>query len=184
MTSPVARRYALALANEAERTGTDADVDAALAHIAEVTRASADLGVPLASPVVSRETKRRVVDAVFPGLSATTARFVDLLFDKERVGLVPGVAEAYGNLRDEQTGIDEADVRVPSEMSAADAAALTSALETRTGKRVRLRPTVDAGLIGGIVVRIGDTVYDGSVRQQLARLRERLLTGASAPSPN
>ncbi len=184
MTSPVARRYALALATEAETTGTVADVDADLAHIAEVTAASPDLAAALASPVVSRAAKRRVVEAVFPKLSATTARFVDLLFDKEREGIVPGVAEAYGNLRDERNGIVEADVRVPSEMSADDEAALTKALEARTGKRVRLRTTVDADMIGGVVVRIGDTVYDGSVRQQLARLRERLLTGDSAPSPN
>ncbi len=192
MTSPVARRYALALATEAARADTVDAVDADLAAIHETAQQSPDLGAALASPVVSREAKRRIVDAVFPGLSETTRRFVDLLFAKEREAFVTGVAEAYQALRDDQRGIVEATVRVPSEMSAADEAALTSALEARTGKTVRLRTSVDASLLGGIVVRIGDTVYDGSARQQLAQLHERLLTGdhrlagddSAAPSLN
>lgn len=184
MPSPVARRYALALADEAARSGAVEAVDADLTHLHATAQASRDLGVALASPVVSREKKRRVLAALFPDLSATTTRFLDLLFDKEREGLVADVAEAYVALRDAQNGLVEARVRVPEPLSAADEDALRTSLEARTGMQVRLDVTVDPSLIGGIVVRIGDTVYDGSVRQQLARLRERLTRVDSAPSLN
>ena len=174
MPSPVARRYALALADEAARSGAVEAVDADLARLHDTAQASREFGAALASPVVSREKKRRVLAALFPDLNATTARFLDLLFDKEREALVADVAEAYVALRDAQNGFVEALVRVPDTLSEADTDALRTSLEARTGQKVRLRVAVDPSLIGGIVVRIGDTVYDGSVRQQLARMRERL----------
>lgn len=184
MTSPVARRYALALADEAARSGAVEAVDADLARLHDAARVSRDLTLALGSPVVPREKKRRVLDALLPDQSPTTARFLDLLFAKEREGIVADVAEAYTALRDAQNGIVEAHVRVPAALSDADADALAASLKGRTGTDVRLSVTVDPSLIGGIVVRIGDTVYDGSVRQQLARMRERLTHADVAPSLN
>ena len=72
----------------------------------------------------------------------------------------------------------EAQVRVPAALEAAEEDRLREALEARTGKKLRLRITVDPSLIGGLVVRIGDTVYDGSVRYRLDALRTRMHEGA------
>ncbi|MCA0269143.1 MAG: ATP synthase F1 subunit delta [Bacteroidetes bacterium] len=177
MSSPVARRYAQAFLADA---GNDvAAVDADFALIAATVRESRDLRLMLASPVISRDKKRRVVDALFGGkIGARAQQFVGLLFDKEREALLADVAEAYADLRNEQQGIEVAQVRVPAELSKAEADRLRAALEAQTGKTLLLEVAVDTAMIGGLVVRIGDTVYDGSVRFRLDALRDRLLDGA------
>lgn len=179
MSSAVARRYAQALIADA---GSDlAAVDADLRVIADTVRESRDLRLMLGSPVVRRDQKRRVVDALFAGkVGAKAQQFVAFLFDKEREALLGDVAEAFATLRNEQQGIETAQVRVPGTLSAGEADRLKAALEAQTGKTLRLDVTVDPEMIGGIVVRIGDTVYDGSVRFRLNALRDRLLDGALA----
>ena len=90
------------------------------------------------------------------------------------------MVQAYRALRDEQLGIVEARARVAATLSEDEERVLAQALERVTGARVRLKIEHDAGLLGGLVVRIGDTVYDGSVRHQLASLRERMEYGQFA----
>jgi F-type H+-transporting ATPase subunit delta len=83
-------------------------------------------------------------------------------------------------LRDEQLGVVEARARVAYPLAEAEKAGLVEALKKMSGKDIRLHVDVEPGLVGGLVVRIGDTVYDGSVRHQLASLRERLEDGSYA----
>lgn len=176
MPSAVARRYAQALL--ADASGDLAAVDADLQVIADTVRESRDLRLMLENPVVPRDKKRRVVDALFAGkIGGKAQQFVGFLFDKEREGLLGEVTEAFTALRHAQQGIEVAQVRVPAVLGAADEARLKAALEAQTGKTLRLDMTVDPEMIGGIVVRIGDTVYDGSVRFRLNALRDRLLDG-------
>lgn len=177
MSSPVARRYAQAFLADA---GNDvATVDADFALLAATVRENRDLRLMLASPVVSRDKKRRVVDALFGGhIGAAANRFVGFLFDKEREDLLGEVADAYADLRNVQQGIEVAQVRVPAALSKTETDRLRAALEAQIGKTLRLDVTADPAMIGGIVVRIGDTVYDGSVRFRLDALRDRLLEGA------
>jgi F-type H+-transporting ATPase subunit delta len=178
MTPPVARRYAKALLEEARTAGALDAVDADLALVGETVAESRDLQLVLGSPVVAPDKKRRVVEALFAGKIGThVQRFVGFLFDKGREDLLGGVAEAYRTLRDAEQGVAEAQVRVPAALDAAEEARLKDALEARTGMKLRLRVTVDPALIGGLVVRIGDTVYDGSVRYRLEALRDRLHEG-------
>lgn len=177
MPSPVARRYAQAILADA---GAEVDAVAAdLALVAETVRQSRDLHLMLESPVVPRDKKRRVVEALFAGRVGTTAQqAIGLLFDKEREALLADVAEAYGDLVDERNGVETATVRVPAPLGEAEESRLKAALEAQTGKTLRLRLEVDPAMIGGIIVRIGDTVYDGSVRFRLDALRERWMEGA------
>lgn len=175
----VARRYAQALYEEAVRTdaveGTDADV----ALIAETLDGSRELVRLFESPVVSQAKKDAVVAALFEErLRPLTLRFLRLLIEKGREDLFPEVVRAYRALRDEQQGIVEAHARTALPLSSDEERALTAALETMTGATVRLRVTRDPELLGGLIVRVGDTVYDGSVRHQLASLRERMEHGA------
>jgi len=103
-----------------------------------------------------------------------------LLVDKRRESIFPTVVTSYRELRDEQLGMTAVSVRTAYELSDEDRAALEGELRSLTGKQVRLETKVDASIMGGIVIRVGDTVYDGSITNQLATLRERLQSGAHA----
>ena len=171
----VARRYARALYEEAQQGGTLEAVDADMQAVRESLDASRELEGLFKSPVVSREKKEAIVERLFAGkVSALVVRFMRLLIEKQREELLPTVIRAYTDLRDERQGVVEARVKTAMPLGEAEAAALRAALEARTGKQVRLRAEVDPALLGGVVVRIGDQVIDGSARHQLDQLRERL----------
>jgi F-type H+-transporting ATPase subunit delta len=173
----IARRYAQALL-EAAATSKDA-VDQDIASLREAMDNSPELVRFFGSPVISREKKKAVVDGLFSDrLSAATVRMLHLLVAKNREGEVMEMAAAYQELRDEEEGVVQVSVRSARELSEDDRTAITSALEARLAKRVRLEVSTDASLIGGIVVQEGDTVYDGSVSNKLASLRERMLDPA------
>ena len=98
---------------------------------------------------------------------------IDLLVDKGREHTLPAIASAYRTLRDEQEGIIEATARAAVALSPEDEARLKTALEQKTGKRIRLKVKKDDSLLGGLVVRVGDMVFDGSIQNSLAHLREQ-----------
>ena len=177
MSSPIARRYAQALYEQATADNTVARVDADVTLLRETIEGSRELSGLVGSPIVSREQKERVMRALFtPHLGETTLRFMDFLIEKGREEMLPQMARAYHDLRDTQEGVVEAHVRTALPMPEAEQQQVRAALEARTGKKVRLRVVEEPDLIGGLVIRIGDTVYDGSVRNQLAELRERMET--------
>lgn len=169
----VARRYALALTQEADQAGQADAVDADVTFIAETFEGSRDLRTALQSPVVSAERKKAVLTSLFRGrLTPLAERFVGLMATKDRASLLPAVATAYGELRDAQTGTVEALVRTARPLASEDAERLRAQIEARMGGRVRLRVEIDPDLIGGLVVRVGDLVFDRSVRHQLDVLRD------------
>ncbi|MDX1420888.1 MAG: F0F1 ATP synthase subunit delta [Rubricoccaceae bacterium] len=172
---PVARRYALALYQEAEAQGVVEKTDDDVQVLRETLDGSRELVSLFESPVVSRDKKEAVAQKLFEdALGALAMRFVHLLFEKEREDLLPAVVHAYGALRDERLGLVQADVKTARPLGYDETQQLEKALAKRTGKQVRLRMEVDPDLIGGLVVRIGDQVYDRSVRHQLKTLREQL----------
>lgn len=181
MIDTVVRRYAQALYEEAERENAVEKVDADVALIRETLDSSRDLQLFFQSPVISREKKAAVVEKLFSGkVSAVTLRLLGLLVDKNREDRFPSVVEAYEALRDEKRGVVEAEARMAFVPSADEVGKLEQALAAKTGKQVRLRVTQDEALLGGVVVRLGDTVYDGSVRHQLDVLREKMEAGQYA----
>lgn len=171
----VSRRYAQALLSEAATEGSSDTIDADVAVLRDALVASRELRWVFESPVISRERKRDVVRAVFKGkVSDLTLGFAQLLIEKKRESLLEDILEAYHVLRNEQLGITNIEVRVPFELSADDEKTLIEALKQKTGGSVRLETVLSPELIGGMVIRIGDLVYDGSAVNQLATLRERL----------
>lgn len=175
-----ARRYAQALLQEAERTGNVEQVDQDVDLIRTSLDDSRELVLVFESPVISREKKEAIVSALFKDrLQPVTLHFLELLIEKKREDLFPAVVRAYSALRDKQLGIVEARVRSAALLADAERERLETALEEKTGQNVRLQVDVDSSLIGGLVVRIGDTVYDSSVRHQLSMLREQLEHGTS-----
>jgi F-type H+-transporting ATPase subunit delta len=177
--NPVARRYALALYEEAAARGAAEEVDAGMRLLGESLDGSRELRAALASPVVSRTKKEAVIARLFDGrFPALVTSFVRLLLRKEREELIVDTVAAYRALADEREGVMEAGVRTARPLSADEAEGLRKALEGRTGKKVRLRLDVEPALIGGLVVRLGDRVFDASLQHQLGLLKEQLVTRA------
>ncbi len=177
----VARRYAQALYEEAARDQRVESIDEDMALIRESLEGSRDLVLFFESPVISRQKKQDVVQALFGSrVQPMTMNFLRLLIEKKREDLFPDVVHAYRVLRDEQLGVVAAHARAAFPLSSEEQARLEQALERKAGSRIRLTVEQDPGLVGGLVVRIGDMVYDGSVRHQLATLRERMETGSFA----
>ena len=177
----IARRYAQALNEQADLKGVTDQVDVDIQMIHDGLSESRELARFFASPIISREKKADVVRALFSEkVDGVTLRFLELLVEKRRESVFPQMVTAYQELRDQQRGVKGVIARTAHSLSGSDLEKLTAALEQMTGNRIRLETKIDESIIGGIVIRVGDTVYDASVTNQLATLRERLETGSMA----
>ncbi len=175
----VAQRYAQALYDTAQQTECLEDVDRDVALIRDSLSGSRELVLLFDSPIIPRERKLAVIRALFRDrLHQTTMRFMELLVEKRREDIFRSVVQSYGRLRDEQLGVAEALARSAQSLSSEELETIRSSLESMTGKSIRLRTEVDHSLVGGLVVRIGDMVYDGSVRNKLQALREQFRIGS------
>ena len=173
----IARRYATALYEEAESLDIVDTVDDDIELLRASLSDSDELHRFFQNPVISEEKKQNVVKALFGDRTHDlTQRFLGLLIKKDREGMVSAVADQYHDLRNELRGIVEATVKAAHDLDEEAQSALKDALENATGKRVVLHLEQDESLIGGVVVRIGDRVFDGSVRNKLDSLRERFRT--------
>jgi F-type H+-transporting ATPase subunit delta len=109
-------------------------------------------------------------------LSPIARNFLFVLIDHRRIALLGAILHSFELIVDERLGFARAEVSSPRELTETQRGAINAQLERLTGKRVRMRFAVDPALIGGVVARIGSTVYDGSVRGQLQTLGRRLST--------
>jgi F-type H+-transporting ATPase subunit delta len=183
MPSALAFRYARALAEVVGKSGSGIDVRAVneqLARFEGLLDGSAELKVALQSPAVSPERKRAVVARVSKDVvSDTVRRFLYVLIDHRRVPMLGGVREAFEQVMDERLGVARADVVSARPLSEPQQQEIIAGLARLTGKQARAKFRVQDALIGGVVARIGSTVYDGSIRGQLDVIRQRL-TGVEA----
>ena len=176
MNGAVASRYAAALAdvaleqNDADRLKND------LNSFAKTFAESLDLRALIESPGVSQDLKHRVIGELASrmGLVPAVRNFAFLLVDHHRTEILAEIQQAFQTELNTRLGIAEAEVISAREMSTEERGKLTEALERRTGKKIEASFRRDESLVGGTVVRVGSTIYDGSVREQLMRLRERL----------
>jgi F-type H+-transporting ATPase subunit delta len=171
-----ARRYAVALMNvSVEQRAVDRVADD-LQTIGATLAASRELRVMLTSPVISPIKKKAVFDALFAKrVGKEILTFAHLLIHKNREALLPDLIEEFRALLDDQRGLVNVDAATATPMTPAQEGRLQKELERYTGKKVQLRLATDPSVRGGLIVKIGDTVLDGSIRRQLVRLREQLL---------
>ncbi len=179
--SVVASRYANALADVVTAGADGTGAAAALAELhafEQALRESPELSSALTSPAVPPSRKRAVVGRIagILKLSRTTRNFLFVLIDKRRLLALADVIQTFETVADERLGFARADVTSASGLSEPQQSLLRARLERLSGKRIRARYSVDGSLIGGVVARIGSTVYDGSVRGQLDSLGRRLST--------
>ena len=183
--SAVATRYAKALADvtTAPATGLRPEVrpeDALVELRAFETAlaASRELQNALNTPAVPGSRKRAVVGRIAGVLELSTIarNFLFVLIDHRRIALLGAILHSFELIMDERLGFARAEVSSPVELTETQRGAIHTQLESITGKRIRVRFAVDPALIGGVMARIGSTVYDGSVRGQLQTLGRRLST--------
>jgi F-type H+-transporting ATPase subunit delta len=176
--SVVAERYAAALADVAVERKNSETIKRNLAAFVEAFSSVADLRNALQSPALNAEVKRKVIAELAGkmGLDAAVRNFIYLVVDHRRTEILPEMEEAFLSELNERLGIVEAEVTSAHELNDDEKRQLRTVLEQRTGKKVEARFEIDGALLGGAVVRLGSTIYDGSVRDQLKRLREQLET--------
>jgi F-type H+-transporting ATPase subunit delta len=176
LNDAVSTRYAAALADVALEQNSADRVKRDLATFTDAYNSLTDLRNSLESPAVGREAKLHVVQKIAAAMDLAPAvrNFLCVLVDNRRTELLGEIQQAFHVELNARLGIAEADVTSSRELSAEERKQLTSALEKRSGKKIEARFHEDRSLVGGAVVRVGSTVYDGSVREQLTRLREQL----------
>jgi F-type H+-transporting ATPase subunit delta len=177
--SALASRYAGALVDVA--TGPKSGVDPHqvmrdLQSFSEVFAGSHELQNALTSPSVAPSRKRAVIGQIGEklGISQIARNFLFVVSDHRRIASLAEMVEAFDLLLDERLGFVRAEISSAGELEPRQREAVAQQFERLTGKKVRMRFSVDSGLIGGLVARIGSTVYDGSVRGQLEALGKRL----------
>ncbi|HLB25679.1 MAG TPA: ATP synthase F1 subunit delta [Nitrospirota bacterium] len=173
----VARRYAKALLALASKSGETEAVKKDLSAVAEAFRTSKPLQSVVMNPIFSAKDKAKVVRGLAAELkvSPLCARFLDLLVKKGRFRYVREAAAGYADLLDIAQGRVKATVTSAAALSDDEVAKLKDRIKAVAGKEVELKVEVDPALIGGVRTRIGSTVYDGSIRNQVARVRDTLL---------
>jgi len=179
MPAAVASRYARVLADLVTKPGSGLDGERALAELesfAAALTSSRQFAHVLLSPAVPPPRKRALIArlAAALGLSGLVQRFLYVLVDHRRVALLAEIREAFEEEIDRRRGRVRVEVASARELIAAQREALGRELARLTGRQPRLRFRLEPGLIGGLLARVGSTVYDGSVRGQLASLRQRL----------
>ena len=169
-------QYANALADVALQQGAAEPVLKQLSDFASAYAESAELRNFLASPAVTVNEKHAVAEKIAAriGGSKTLRNFLFLLIDHRRTHMLSEIAGTFQTVIRERQGIAEAQVVSAVEMNDAQKKVLAQSLEKKTGKKIEAKFAVDKWLLGGVVVRIGDTVYDGSVRHRLNEMKAAL----------
>lgn len=172
----IATRYATALFELAKDAGALKALEADTAALSDALAASPDLRAVIASPVVSREDQGNVIAAIGAklGLNALTANTLALMSEKRRLFVLP---QFLANLADQiaaEKGEVTAEVTAARALTAAQSKKLAETLKARVGKTVKLKTTVDETLIGGLVVKLGSTMIDTSVKAKLAALQNAM----------
>ena len=177
----IARRYAAALFDVVQKTGTLARVERDLAMLAELVSTHDELRKVFATPVIPIQNKRAMVDAIVTAtgdLAPETVRLLTLLAERDRLGLIESVAAAFADRALKAKNIVRAEIVTAAPLAEQTSAALAHALGTAAGAEVIVSERVDSSIVGGVVARVGGVVFDGSVTRQVERMREKLLAGA------
>lgn len=175
----VARRYAVALADVAITNGEERAVHEELIGWEKMIDSSRMLKEVFANPTVPYEQKRRLLEELIERTKVrnTTANFFRVLLKNQRLTDLSEIIKRFAFVLDERAGVVAAEVTTARQVPEEAKRLLLEKLKSVTGREVRLTFDTDEAVIGGIVTRIGSTVYDGSVRTQLEEIREKLIDG-------
>jgi F-type H+-transporting ATPase subunit delta len=169
-------QYAVALADIVLEQGAAEPARKQLQDFRVAYEESSELRNFLASPAVSRQDKHAVIEKLVARLGASRIirNFLFIMADNQRVHLLPEIEQTFEEVLRQRQGVAEAEVTSAVELSERQKAGLVQTLERLSGKKIQAKYALEPRLLGGAVVRVGDTVYDGSVRNQLNQLHAQL----------
>lgn len=174
--SRVTKRYASALFSAAVKTGAVDAVQKDLDTLAGLWQSTPTLRQAMESPLVPDDKKAAIVQKLFAQeVGPLTLSFLNILIEKDREDILVDVQREFRLQADVSRGLLRAHATVAAPLDDAQQKALVAGLQQRTGKTIALDVNVDPAILGGVVVRLQDTVIDGSVRGSLERLREQML---------
>ncbi len=177
--STIARRYALALVQIGTESGLIDRFRTELADMRALFSATPEIPLALADPAMGHEQKNGIMRELISlcSCSELMGNFLLLLVDKNRVALLEQIVQVFETLADDYCGILRPTITTARELDDAQLSSIREMLEQRSARQVVPRVQVDGSLLGGVVVQIGDAVYDSSIRTQLDRLQDQLQKG-------
>lgn len=177
--SKVSRRYAKALLSLGQQDGQYESYGKSLQEFSDYCKENQDFYAVISNKIFSVEDRKKVLDFVLEksGFPVLVNNFLKLLLEKNRIGAIPDITEYYTKLTDALSNVTRADILTAKPLKTPALDKLKKALSELTAKEVRVKVEVDESLIGGLVVKIGDLVLDGSVKAQLEGLKESLKRG-------
>jgi len=172
----VARRYATALADVIVPKGEAREIQDELLAWEHMQRSNPQLEEVLGNPTVSQDQKQRLLATLIDRAKVrpTAANFLKVLLRNQRILNLPEINDKLAQVLDERAGVVAANVTTARPVDDTIKASLEREITNMTGKKVRLNFAVDEDIIGGLITRIGSTVYDGSIRNQLDEARQQL----------
>lgn len=169
-------QYANALADVALAQGAAEPTTKQLSAFGAAYEEFAELRTSLESPAVPVEAKHAVIEKVVSRLGASKIlrNFLFVIADRHRTHLLPEIVTTFQQVLRQRQGIAEAEISSAVELSAVQKTEFAKTLARLIGKKIETKYSLDPALLGGAVVRIGDTIYDGSLRSRLNEMRARL----------
>lgn len=177
--SKVSKRYARALLSLGMEEGRYQEYGKELRAFADFCESHGELNQAISNPAFTLQDRKEILKAVLAGsaTSGTIRNFLNLLLDKNRISALGEISALYEQLTDEASNIVRAEVVVPRPLAGEAESKLGKALEQMTSKKVKMKVRQDSGILGGIIVKIGDLVVDGSVKAQVQGIKESLKRG-------
>jgi F-type H+-transporting ATPase subunit delta len=175
----LARRYARALLAIGEEEGQTRRILEETETFDRLVTDTPSLREMLEAAQINRRDKKAALEGILApvGVLPSTRNFLSLLVDKGRVNILSPIVSELRRMIEQLEGIERVEVVVPMPLSAAQRDRLRSVLEDRTGRKVVLEEKVEPGVLGGMVVKVGSTVYDGSAHTQIRQIRQNLEKG-------
>jgi len=172
----ISKRYAKALVEIAQEQNALDKYAGDLDSLSKLVEESRDFREILTNPVFTRDDKKKIAGPVLKKMGADpmVINFVYLLIDRKRIDQLTGIEKAFRAKVDEIRGITRGQIISAESLGAAELGRVTDILAKVTGKQVMVTTKVDPSLIGGLVARVGDMVFDGTIRTQLSQLKESL----------
>lgn len=174
----IARRYSTALADVV--SGKNADiVKAELASLGTLFQDGSELASVFSNPAIAHAQKEKLLSALIARVkpSATTSNFLRVLLQNGRLADLAEINNRFAGVLEERSGVVSAEIVSARELPGAEKAEFERNLEKITGKKINISYQINEDIIGGVITRIGSTVYDGSVKTKLDNLKEQLISG-------